>query len=168
MLKNLKKTIMKVLRRFPWALGLIYKIVRIFQNKHAVGVLGVVLDHKGRVLMVEHAFHVEHPWGLPGGWVDKNESPAETLKREYQEELSIRVEIEQILQAEQVDYDRNHIDVAYLCSTDEEVGELSFELVSYRWVEQSEVEALPLDRFTRDSIRLAYEQKFSSISVNKT
>lgn len=159
MSKTLKKQIMKVLVRFPWALALIYKIVRIFQNKHAVGVLGVVLDDQGRVLMVEHAFHVERPWGLPGGWVDKNESPAETLKREYQEELSIHIEVVQILQAEQVDYDRNHIDVAYLCSTQDTVGELSFELLNYRWYEQSEVESLPLDRFTRDSIRLAYEKK---------
>lgn len=161
--KTLKKRIMHVLVRFPLVLNLIYRIVRFFVNKHAVGVQGVILDHQGRVLMVEHAFHVEHPWGLPGGWIDRNESPTETLIREFQEELSIRIEIIKILQAHQVDYDHNHIDIAYLCSTQDAVDELSFELLSYRWIEKSEVDTLPLDRFTRISIDLAYAHQSETV-----
>ena len=44
---------------------------------------------QGQVLLVEHVFHPYAPWGLPGGWIDRNESPSQTaVIRELQEELN--------------------------------------------------------------------------------
>jgi 8-oxo-dGTP pyrophosphatase MutT (NUDIX family) len=53
----------------------------------AVG--GLLRDERGRVLLVQH---VEGRWQLPGGAVDPDESPDESIRREALEEARIVVE----------------------------------------------------------------------------
>jgi 8-oxo-dGTP pyrophosphatase MutT (NUDIX family) len=86
----------------------------------------------GEVLLVEHVFHPVHPWGLPGGWVDHNENPAQTVQRELREELELDVQVGPLLHFE-VTFG-SHLDFAYRCETTDEVGQLSGELLSFRWV----------------------------------
>ncbi|MDB5460520.1 MAG: hydrolase [Caulobacteraceae bacterium] len=54
-----------------------------------LGVRGVVTDHDGRVLLVEHTYL--HGWHLPGGGVDPGEGAQEALARELQEEGGVRL-----------------------------------------------------------------------------
>ena len=48
---------------------------------------GVLRNERGEVLLCELAY--KHEWDLPGGVVDPNESPADCVAREVQEELGI-------------------------------------------------------------------------------
>lgn len=53
----------------------------------SLGAVGVVLDEKGRVLLVKNSY--QRGWLLPGGAVDRGESAREALARELREEVSI-------------------------------------------------------------------------------
>jgi 8-oxo-dGTP pyrophosphatase MutT (NUDIX family) len=118
-------------RKAPWTVAVGRVFWRIRQAKFSAGVVGVIFDKQGRVLLVEHVFHPYAPWGLPGGWVDRGESPAETVQRELFEELQLSIEVGPILMVE-TEYG-NHLDFAYLCYSDGQVGKLSGELLDYGW-----------------------------------
>jgi len=63
-----------------------------------VGVLGVVLDEQGRVLLFRHTYRPFAPWGLPSGLMKPNESPPEAIEREVREESGLLVEVVEVLQ----------------------------------------------------------------------
>jgi ADP-ribose pyrophosphatase YjhB (NUDIX family) len=56
-----------------------------------VGCLCVVERADGRVLLVRHAYAPR--WGLPGGFLKRNESPAPGARREVREEVGLDVEL---------------------------------------------------------------------------
>lgn len=119
------------LQKAPWTVTLARTVWRIGQPKFTAGAVGVVFNEVGRVLLVEHVFHPYAPWGLPGGWVDRNENPADTVRREMQEELQLPIEVGPLLAVE-INY-RNHLDLAYLCTTRGVIGRLSRELLAANW-----------------------------------
>lgn len=55
----------------------------------AVGAQAALFDNVGNVLVQRRAD--TGAWGLPGGWVEPNESPAETATRETREETGLVV-----------------------------------------------------------------------------
>ncbi|MEQ8677398.1 MAG: NUDIX hydrolase [Aggregatilineales bacterium] len=117
-------------------------IFRLFQRKYTIGVVGVVFNKFGEVLIVEHVFHPKHPWGLPGGWLEHSETPSETIIRELREELTLTVETGPVLLMEFTN--RNHLDIAFLCNAKSEIGNISKELLGYQWIKP---ETLPRIRF---------------------
>lgn len=119
------------LRHNPWVVVGARSIWRLTRPRFSVGAVGVVLNEDNQVLMVEHVFHPYVPWGLPGGWVERNEHPAVGVQRELREELSLDVTVGPIVAAEVVG--NNHLDLAYLCTPNGPVGALSFELLQYDW-----------------------------------
>ena len=52
-----------------------------------VGVLGLVIDDAGRVLLVEQTYR--HGWFLPGGAVRRKEGLENALRRELREEVGV-------------------------------------------------------------------------------
>lgn len=153
MLRRLSSTLAPWLYRFPWLIAIPYRIWSFFQAKHTVGAVGVIFNPDGKVLLVKHVFHPKYPWGLPGGWVSRKENPAETVRREIEEEVGLNVRTDAVLL---VDVPRaRHLDLAYLCVSDGdlEITELSFELTDYDWFE---VHQLPrLLRFHYEAIQKA-------------
>lgn len=135
-----RRNVANIIRRAPWLAKSALILWRIRQAKFTVGVVGVVFDTTGHILLVEHVFHPYHPWGLSGGWVDRRESPTETIQREMQEELELRIDVGPLLLA-QIDYG-NHLDLAYLCHMTGPIGKLSSELLDYRWVAPSDLPRL--------------------------
>lgn len=113
-------------------MALAHVFYRRLQAKYTVGVVGVMFDSEGRVLLVEHVFHPRRPWGLPGGWTGRNEAPSAAVARELREELEIEVAIDSVLLVEL--RQRNHLDIAYLCRLNGgTVGTISPELLAYDW-----------------------------------
>lgn len=124
----------------------------LLQPRYSIGVLGVVCNDEGHILLVEHVFHPHFPWGLPGGWIGRDETPENAVQRELKEELELEIEIERLLIVRRT-YPR-HLDFAFLCRACGPVGKLSFELLNYRWVA---IEDLPyLYRFHYDAICAAF------------
>lgn len=67
-----------------------------------MGVGVVFVDGGGRILLVKPIYK-DH-WSIPGGVVDKNESPKGAARREVEEELGLKVKVERLLA---VSYNRN-------------------------------------------------------------
>ncbi len=64
---------------------------RVLPARQPIGVLAVVLDETGRVLLLDHVSRAEHPIGLPGGWLARAERPEDGVCRELHEELGLQV-----------------------------------------------------------------------------
>ena len=63
--------------------------------KPKVGADAAIFDEEGRIILVERAD--DRCWGLPAGWVDPNEAPIDTVRREAREELALEVEPVQLV-----------------------------------------------------------------------
>jgi ADP-ribose pyrophosphatase YjhB (NUDIX family) len=59
--------------------------------------MGAIYNDQGQVLLVEHVFRIPCAWGLPGGWVERGESPLHALQREIIEELNLAVQVKKLL-----------------------------------------------------------------------
>lgn len=139
-----------LLRRHPWTVAIARSLYSVTRPRFTMGVVGVLFNPQGQVLLVEHVFHPYLPWGLPGGWVERNERPGDGLLRELREELQVKATLGALLAIDSLEH--NHLDIAYLCSTTDPIGKLSYELLGYQWADPN---ALPP---THDFHRLAIEQ----------
>ncbi len=151
---NVMRQIARVLQRLPWLVVIARVFWRFWQAKFTAGAVGIVFNSSGEVLLVEHVFHPYAPWGLPGGWVDRRESPATTVQRELREELGLKVQVDTVVL---VDLDfGDHLDFAYLCHSSNGVGALSRELLGFQWCA---LDALPkLQTFHYRAIQAAAER----------
>jgi len=57
-------------------------------SKKPVGAAAVIMDSKGRILLVKHNYG-KYNWELPGGLSEQNESAENTAKREVLEETGL-------------------------------------------------------------------------------
>jgi ADP-ribose pyrophosphatase YjhB (NUDIX family) len=147
-----KQQLARLLQRVPWSVRLMQMAWRrLRQPWITVGVLGAVFNEAGQLLIVEHVFHPICPWGLPGGWMERDEDPAHTIVRELHEETGLSVIAERLLLIRRAPELRAHLDIAYLCQvepwpihlgTPESRITLSAELLDYRWVDPTDLPLL--------------------------
>ncbi len=152
-----KRRLANLIQRAPWSIRAAQIVWRrAVQPWVTAGTVGAVFDEAGRVLIVEHVFHPKFPWGLPGGWMNRGESPEQTIARELLEETALHVIVEKPLLISSTDYLPNHLDIAFLCRVlpdDVERIQLSGELLDYRWIDPND--APPLVTFHRQVIKAA-------------
>lgn len=85
-----KEGIARLARRWPFN-GLMALGVRSVVARQRVGVALVAFNSNEEVLLLRHVFHTASPWGLPGGWLARDEAPVEGLTRELREETGLSV-----------------------------------------------------------------------------
>jgi ADP-ribose pyrophosphatase YjhB (NUDIX family) len=152
-----------LLRRIRWLVAEVAPVrwlargaAYIVAPRRPVGAVGVVFDEQGRVLLLEHAFRTDYPWGLPGGWVERGEDPRDTVARELGEELGLAVEIRDLVACAVVGRERAsthpvHLGLAYYCRLTRPGTPRSTEVLDLEWIDPSSL-ARPLSRFQRDAI----------------
>lgn len=82
---------------------------RISNQRHA----GIVL-HGNKILLMQRHFNGVDYWVLPGGHIQKGETPEQVVIREILEETSVEVK-NPTLAFEFRDYKKNNFDYYYLC-----------------------------------------------------
>ena len=88
--RRVKRALYVLAGRLPSSIKRV--LVRFTEAKFMVGVLGIVLDDEGRVLLFRHTYRPFAPWGLPSGFLKPNETPAEAIEREVREETGLAIE----------------------------------------------------------------------------
>lgn len=69
---------------------------RLVNHNFLLGVLGIIEDDSGRVLLFSHTYR-RLAWGFPGGWMTRGESPLTALEREVREESGLEIEPRELL-----------------------------------------------------------------------
>lgn len=116
-----------------------------------------IRDEDGRLLVVE--LHGAGLWGLPGGGIEPDETPEETVVRETFEETGYEVRVDGIggvfggpeLHHTYVGGDEGaYVMIAYHCSIVGGVGHPDgHEVTNMRYVDLDELEALTIPRWAR-------------------
>ena len=148
-----KQSLARTLHRFPVLYTLLLRLVRATAARFTIGVVGVVFNSRGEVLLAEHVFRDRSPWGLPGGWVRRHEEPRDALHRELQEEMGLQVQVGPPLLAELGEMP-GHLETGFLCQAQGEVQQLCFELLATRWIAPDRLPA-DLRRTDRQMVRRA-------------
>ncbi len=84
-----------------------------------VGADAAVFDDHDRILLVHRAD--DSTWGLVAGWVDPNESPADTVVRELAEEAGVQASVDRFVgtffrEARAGDHPHGTVSLVFLCS----------------------------------------------------
>lgn len=152
-----KQRIAYFLRRVPLSQRVLRMAVRFFTARFTVGVIGIVLNERDEVLLVEHVYHTYFPWGLPGGWLDRREAPVDGLAREVREETGLAVDVLEPVLVDRPERRSRHLDMAFVCRARPGVVTLSSELLDYKWLPVEEMPELVL--FHQDALR-AYATRY--------
>jgi ADP-ribose pyrophosphatase YjhB (NUDIX family) len=127
--------------------------IRAIVPRHRIGIAVVAFDDQDRILMLKHVFHPYAPWGLPGGWLDRGESPRSGALRELHEETGLDARLGPVLHVGS-DTNPESVNVAFLGYDVRGRLRLSSEILDARWFS---LDALPkpLLRFSKDAISAA-------------
>lgn len=134
----LKPTVAALAHRSPgrWLVRL---AAALLAPRSRVGVVAVAFDPEGWVLLAHHLFRPAEPWGLPGGWLRRKESPAEGLARELREELGWEVTPGEVVGVVR-QTDPWHLTIGLVLEAQRWPVRLSWELAEVSWCDP---QALP-------------------------
>ncbi len=124
----------------PFPEGLRQVFLHLLNPAFMVGAMALIQDEQGRILLLEHTYRRGTPWGLPGGWLKRGESPEAGLAREVLEETGLRVSVDRLLAADF--YARSQLDLVYRCTVLEGTYRATAETSSCHWFALHELPAL--------------------------
>ncbi|MCI0182003.1 NUDIX hydrolase [Sulfoacidibacillus ferrooxidans] len=134
---------------------LLKTMIYTLKKKYVIGVVAIVFNSNGELLILHHTYRKEFLWRLPGGLKEATETPFETVVRELQEEANLQVEPLFLVALAQATIS---LDVAVLCKV---VSEGEFvanpEVSARKWVDPREfMHQLPSEQqgFVVEALRL--------------
>jgi len=86
--------------------------MRQVEDQFLVGVMGIFLDDKKRILLFKHTYRDKNHWSLPGGYLKGKEHPKEGLEREIKEESGLTVSADERLKI-RTDRDSARLEIVY-------------------------------------------------------
>lgn len=119
------------------------RVLRVGVPRFFVGVVGVCVEGD-RVLLARH--RVGDPrWRLPGGFLQRNETIAECLRRELREELGADTMIEGLVDVT-AGYRYPRVEIVLRCRLAAPPGPLSSEVVEARYFGLADLPPLRMDQ----------------------
>lgn len=120
-------------------------------------VTAAVICREGKILITQRPEGKAHAgfWEFPGGKLEDGESPVDSLHREIEEEIGVKIRIGEILEVVHHEYHNGtFLILAYLCELVE--GEIRhLEVADHRWIcpgAAAEYDLLPADRPIIDAV----------------
>jgi ADP-ribose pyrophosphatase YjhB (NUDIX family) len=135
-----KPLLLRIWRDVPFPSWMRQLFLRVINPSFMVGAMAVIADDQGRILVLEHTYRREVPWGLPGGWLKHAETPEVGLAREVFEETGLRVSVDALLAADF--WGNEQLDLLYRCSVKSGTFRASDEASGHRWVAPAELPQL--------------------------
>lgn len=131
------------------------RLVRLGQRRFTVTAGAFVFGDDGRILLLEHEFRPDSRWGIPGGFLNKREQPADALRRELREEVALEVDDVQFLFARTLPRPRQ-VEIYFACKATSAPQPSSFEIRKAEWFA---TDSLPSDLSSdqRDMIQRAVD-----------
>jgi 8-oxo-dGTP diphosphatase len=127
-----RRALLRIWRDVPFPGWMRQLFLRILNPSFMVGAMALIQDEQGRILVLEHTYRRQVPWGLPGGWLKHAESPEAGLAREVFEETGLRVRVDTLLAADF--WGSGQMDMLFRCTVQSGTYRSSDETVSHRWV----------------------------------
>jgi 8-oxo-dGTP diphosphatase len=127
-----KPLLLRVWRDVPFPNWMRVVFLRVLNPSFMIGAMALIQDDQGRILVLEHTYRHELPWGLPGGWLKYAESPEAGLAREVWEETGLKVTVDALLAADF--WGREQFNVLYRCTVRGGAYAATDETSSCRWV----------------------------------
>jgi 8-oxo-dGTP diphosphatase len=97
----------------PWLQGLASAILR---PRYHVPAGAFILNEQGQLLLCEHTYRRQYPWGLPGGDIHFGEHPADAVRRELREETGLSIQAARLLLVES-SKEIHKVTLTYLCTS---------------------------------------------------
>lgn len=104
--------------------------VLLTQKTFTVSVGAIVTNDEGQVLLLDHVLRPGSGWGIPGGFINENEQPAEAVKREICEEIGLEIEHIELLQAQTT---KRHVEILFRARAQGEGKIKSVEIKEVKW-----------------------------------
>lgn len=120
--------------------------------RHRIGVIAIVFNEQGQVLLLKHVFHPTYPWGAPGGWLDRHEDPAVCALRELREETGLTAVLGPVILIHKKPHPA-HLELAYLAYEPTGSLALSNEIIQAAWTDLNNLPTLM--PFTQEAIEKA-------------
>ncbi len=137
---RLRPLLLRIWRDVPFPDWLRRLFLRILNPSFMVGAMALIQDERGRILVLEHTYRRDIPWGLPGGWLKRSESPELGLTREVREETGLQIRVDALLGADF--WGSGQLDLLYRCTVLSGSYAPTDETSAHRWVAPHELPRL--------------------------
>jgi len=105
-------------------------IIRRTQSTFTVSVAAVILNQYREVLLLNHVLRPRSGWGLPGGFIDRGEQPADAIRREIREETGIELNDLKMLRVRTLG---RHVEILFSATTLGDPEVRSREILELAW-----------------------------------
>lgn len=101
-------------RHAPFPRGLRSRVIRGANDEFLIGVIALIYDDHGRLMLVRNTYDPRFEWSLPGGWMGRYEQPRECITRELREETGYEITVECLIEA-RTRHKLPSVDLIYRC-----------------------------------------------------
>jgi ADP-ribose pyrophosphatase YjhB (NUDIX family) len=113
-------------------------LTRRLHYKFTVSAAGIIVNPEGKVLLLDHLFRPASGWGVPGGFIEKNETGEAGLRREIKEEVGLEIGDVRLYKVRTI---KRHIEIVMVAKAEGEPVINSREIRSARWFALDEMPA---------------------------
>lgn len=124
----------KVWQNIPAALRV--NLIWYWQKKFTVSVAAIIINPDRKILLLNHMLRPLSPWGIPGGFIDPKEQPADAIRRELREETGIELDDLQLYRVRTIG---RHVEILFTARSADKAEVKSREIIELGWYTPGEM-----------------------------